>query len=406
MTRAAMAGRKIVVRHGSTVTHLGSVEEAAQFVRLLEAEGRVPGSELDTLNNFEAVLRGAGSHLALGRKATTEEVRRTLVSVGELDLAKRWVTFRAGRRLTAHPDPELADEVLLALEKGGVTSYEAQLEDNLKEIEEEKGLMYVEEMAQGMTRSAKGTLQQPPVKYKGEPKKKDLKCSPDDKATCGMVMVSARCDGDVTIQENSRLYKGESANNAEKIEVATDREQDILSLKADCDAKEQTQAVQVGQLQETVQSLTFQRDTLRDRLHEVATELEALKNLVSKKEQDMSMDGSTGDDLKEKERADFESNFVSLSGEKELKEVNTGGTSGKEYAMAECARKNAVLYQASLSVESAKAALARAEAECDDAAAEMTDAYLALGESEQREVIVKLGLPDSFSTFPVKTAEF
>ena len=86
--------------------------------------------------------------------------------------------------------------------------------------------------------------------------------------------------------------------------------------------------------------------------------------------------------------------------EKEQKVVTTGGTSGKEDAMAECARKNAVLNQAALSVESAKAALARAEVERDDAADEMTDAYLALDETEQREVMVKLGLS------PVNAAEF
>ncbi|CAK0855486.1 unnamed protein product, partial [Prorocentrum cordatum] len=80
--------------------------------------------------------------------------------------------------------------------------------------------------------------------------------------------------------------------------------------------------------------------------------------------------------------------------------VTTGGTSGKEDAMAECARKHAVSSQAALSVEFAKAALARAEVGRDDASDEMTDAYLALGETEQREVMVNLGLS------PVYAAEF
>ncbi|CAK0829803.1 unnamed protein product [Prorocentrum cordatum] len=94
--------------------------------------------------------------------------------------------------------------------------------------------------------------------------------------------------------------------------------------------------------------------------------------------------------------------------EKEQKAVKTGGTSGKKDAVAECARKHAVLNQATLSVESAKAALARVVVERDDAVDEMTDAdaYLALDETEQHEVMVNLGLPDSFRTFPAKTAEF
>jgi chromosome segregation ATPase len=77
--------------------------------------------------------------------------------------------------------------------------------------------------------------------------------------------------------------------------------QDILSLKADCDAKEQAhavqvgqledkvqaQAAQVGQLEETVQSLTSQRDTFREQLHGAEREQEAQNNLVSKKDQDI-----------------------------------------------------------------------------------------------------------------------
>eukprot|EP00959_Pyramimonas_sp_CCMP1952_P103827 2170762-Pyramimonas_sp.AAC.1 len=70
-----------------------------------------------------------------------------------------------------------------------------------------------------------------------------------------------------------------------------------------------------------------------------------------------------------------------------------GAEPGLGDAMAVCARKHDAVNQAALSVELAKDALARVEAEFDDAATELNEELMALDEAERQEVLWKLGLP-------------
>ncbi|CAK0856846.1 unnamed protein product [Prorocentrum cordatum] len=105
------SARVVAVRHGHCVAHCRTVEEAARLIQLLASDS----PDASVLDGFEQGLRGAGVKLGLGRKATSEEVRRALAKA-QPELARRWVAMRGGRRWAAHPDRDLLQEVMEALD--------------------------------------------------------------------------------------------------------------------------------------------------------------------------------------------------------------------------------------------------------------------------------------------------
>jgi len=102
----------IPVRHGASVAHARTIEEAAQLMSQLAGAG---ADDHGALGPFEGSLREAGAALGLARKASSEEVRRGLVLRGQPDLARRWTAARSIRRAQAHPDPSVHKEVVAAL---------------------------------------------------------------------------------------------------------------------------------------------------------------------------------------------------------------------------------------------------------------------------------------------------
>ena len=126
MVRAARA-RGPLVRHGLCVAHCDSVADAAELMLRLADGG---GAEGGALESFEQVLHGAGRWLALGRKATSEEVRRALAKE-QPALAKRWASLRAGRRWAAHPDSGLLAEVCAVLDTD-LEAVKEELEEKVK----------------------------------------------------------------------------------------------------------------------------------------------------------------------------------------------------------------------------------------------------------------------------------
>ena len=108
----------ITVRHGSSLAHLRSVDEAASLMLKLAS-----GPQAETLmgaqhlSEFQAVLQEAPAQLGLQRRAQTEDIRVGLVLRGEEELAKEYAQWRAGRRSLAHPPANIRQRVQKALEK-------------------------------------------------------------------------------------------------------------------------------------------------------------------------------------------------------------------------------------------------------------------------------------------------
>ncbi|CAK0814544.1 unnamed protein product [Prorocentrum cordatum] len=125
-------GGGLSVRHGAAVVHVRTVDEAAELVVKIGLQGRK--GETNALEPFESTMRRAGRLLGLGRKASSEEVRRALARQGDsahLDLAKRWTTARAGRRAAAHPDPDVYDDVIEVLQAIGTSTQQGETSDSM-----------------------------------------------------------------------------------------------------------------------------------------------------------------------------------------------------------------------------------------------------------------------------------
>ncbi|CAK0861000.1 unnamed protein product [Prorocentrum cordatum] len=125
------SARGVAVRHGHSVAHCRTVEEAARLIQLLASDS----PDASVLDGFEQGLRGAGEKLGLGRKATSEEVRRALAKA-QPELARRWVAMRGGRRWAADPDRDLLQEVMEALDAHPGTIGSEQDEASQGKLEE------------------------------------------------------------------------------------------------------------------------------------------------------------------------------------------------------------------------------------------------------------------------------
>ncbi|CAK0881243.1 unnamed protein product [Prorocentrum cordatum] len=96
-----------------------AVEAAAREAVSSCRQGGAPCAACSMLEGFEAALEHAGEHMGVQGKATTEDVRRALRSIGQHSLAKEWEAHRAGRRALAHPGAAVPERVRAALAKGG-----------------------------------------------------------------------------------------------------------------------------------------------------------------------------------------------------------------------------------------------------------------------------------------------
>ncbi|CAK0824402.1 unnamed protein product, partial [Prorocentrum cordatum] len=123
--------RGTAVRHGHCVAQCRTAEEAARLIQLLASDG--PNASV--LDGFEQGLGGAGLKLGVGRKATSEEVRRALAKA-QPELARRWVAMRGGRRWAAHPDRDLLEEVMEALDAHSGTIGSEQDEASQRKVKE------------------------------------------------------------------------------------------------------------------------------------------------------------------------------------------------------------------------------------------------------------------------------
>jgi len=102
--------------------------------------------------------------------------------------------------------------------------------------------------------------------------------------------LQAQKDGTATAEELSELRisnvqrQKEREDTLSRVNVELVKmSQELSRVKSDY----QAQAVQIGQQEDAVQSLTAHRDTLREQLHAVVTDREAQHNLLSKQEQDI-----------------------------------------------------------------------------------------------------------------------
>ncbi|CAK0877625.1 unnamed protein product [Prorocentrum cordatum] len=135
------SARGVAVRHGHSVAHCRTVEEAARLIQLLASDS----PDASVLDGFEQGLRGAGEKLGLGRKATSEEVRRALAKVLELQAAdQRYQKLLAD---TSEEQRTLELKVQMTEDEAAQLSHRSheqsqkisQLEQALAELQERRG---------------------------------------------------------------------------------------------------------------------------------------------------------------------------------------------------------------------------------------------------------------------------